>query len=93
MAVGSYSWARTMTCRWHSSARPGDERRRGREGVNTPLELFELLHETYRNTPKEKLLEFLKGAPDLADLSTLPHDELVLVYCERMAGTMNASGT
>jgi hypothetical protein len=27
--------------------------------VNTPLELFEWLHENYRNTPREKLLEIL----------------------------------
>jgi hypothetical protein len=60
--------------------------------LDTPLELFEWLHENYRNTPREKLLEFLKGAPDLADLSTLPDDELLLVYCERaVGGTMRTT--
>ncbi len=61
--------------------------------MNTPLELFEWLHEKHRNTPREKLVEFLKGAPDLAHLSTLPDDELRLVCCERwVGGTMNTTG-
>jgi hypothetical protein len=61
--------------------------------LNTPLELFEWLHENYRNTPREKLLEFLKDAPDLSHLSTLPDDELRLVCCERWVfGTMKTTG-
>jgi hypothetical protein len=60
--------------------------------VDTPLELFEWLHESYRNTPRQKLLEFLRGCPDLAHLSTLPDDELLLVYCERAVdGTIGTS--
>jgi len=60
--------------------------------LNTPLELFEWLHENYRNTPREKLLEFLQASPDLAHLSTLPDDELLLVCCERwVGGTMNTT--
>jgi hypothetical protein len=51
--------------------------------LDTPFELFEWLHEGYRNTPREKLLEFFSSAPDLAHLSTLPDDELLLVCCER----------
>ena len=60
--------------------------------VDTPMELFEWLHESYRNTPREKLLEFLGAAPDLAHLSTLPDDELLLVCCEHWVfGTMNTT--
>jgi len=60
---------------------------------DTPLELFEWLHESYRNTPRGKVLEFLKDAPDLAQLSMLPDDELRLVCCERWVyATMNTTG-
>jgi hypothetical protein len=54
--------------------------------LRSPLDLFEWLHENYRQTPRAKLLEFLSSAADFADLSTLPDDELLLMYCDRMVG-------
>lgn len=55
-------------------------------GLNTPLDMFEWLHRNYSKAPREILLEFLKAAPDIAELSKLPCDELLLVYCDRMTG-------
>ena len=60
--------------------------------LNTPLELFEWLHENYRHTPKEKLLEFLNSAPDFAELSKLDDAELLLAYCDRAVGGAMAEG-
>lgn len=48
--------------------------------------MFEWLHKNYSKTPRAKLLEFLKGAPDISELSKLPNDELLLVYCDRITG-------
>ena len=55
-------------------------------GLKTPLEMFEWLHKNYSQTPRARLLEFLKSAPDFETLSKLPDDELLLLYCERMTG-------
>lgn len=52
----------------------------------SPLDLFEWLHETCRETPRENMLEFLKTSRSFAELSKLPDDELRLVYCDRMVG-------
>lgn len=61
--------------------------------VKSPLDLFEWLHENYLKTPRVKLLEFLKTSRDFAELSKLPDDELLLVYCDRMVGgTMAMTG-
>jgi len=56
-------------------------------GKNTedPYELFLFFLDTYQKTPKEKLLEFMKGAPDTARLEQMSQEELAIEYCERMA--------
>jgi hypothetical protein len=41
--------------------------------------------DTYKNTPKVKLLEFLAGALDTDELTALDQIELASVYCERLA--------
>lgn len=58
--------------------------------ADTPLELFDFMYETYKTSTKEKLLEFLKDAPDFEQLKDLPQRELSEIYCERMAYTMMA---
>jgi hypothetical protein len=54
--------------------------------LKTPLDMFEWLHKNYSKTPRTRLLEFLKNATDIDELSKLPDDELLLVYCDRMTG-------
>ncbi len=55
--------------------------------VDNWLELAKFMYQTYKNTPREKLLEWLKGAPDYDHLKTLPQDELAIVYCEGIAAS------
>jgi len=52
--------------------------------INDPYEFFEWALGTYSKSSKEKLLEFMKGAPDFEFLQTLDQEELSLEYCERM---------
>lgn len=53
-------------------------------------ELFEFLLETYSKSSKEKLLEFVRSAPDLAKLEELSQEDLAIEICERWAGSMGA---
>ena len=61
--------------------------------LKIPLDMFEWLHKNYINVPRAKLLEFLKDAPDISELSKLPNDELLLVYCDRMTGGVLANAS
>jgi hypothetical protein len=58
--------------------------------LTSPVEMYDLIYSTYRDTPKEKLLEFMAGAPDLKSLKTLGQSELARVYAERCAYGMLA---
>lgn len=49
------------------------------------LELAKFLYQTYQHTEREKLLEWMKEAPDIAELSNLSQEELAIVFCERCA--------
>ncbi|UWU94398.1 hypothetical protein [Bradyrhizobium sp. CB1015] len=49
------------------------------------LELAMFYYETYKETPKEKLLEWMKDAIDLDYLHTLSQSDLAILFCERMA--------
>ncbi len=51
--------------------------------ARTPLELFDFMYESYKNTPKEKLLEWMANAKDFAELKNLTQNELREIYCER----------
>lgn len=57
------------------------------KGVKEPYDLFKFLWSSYRHSTKEKLLEFMKEAPDLEELQKLDQPELVLEYCDRVAST------
>jgi len=41
------------------------------------------MHESYKNTPKEKLLEGMANATDYEELKNLTQGELSEIYCER----------
>ncbi|MGQ0811372.1 MAG: hypothetical protein ACT4OO_09130 [Nitrospiraceae bacterium] len=51
--------------------------------AHTPIELFDFMHESYKNTPKEKLLEWMANATAYAELKNLTQRELSEIYCER----------
>lgn len=64
--------------------------------TDTPLEQFDFMHQSYKNTPKEKLLEWMANASDFAELKDLTQAELSEIYCERcvysrMAGQQRKS--
>jgi hypothetical protein len=48
-----------------------------------PLELFDFFHGVYKNTSKEKLLEFMKEHSDFEKLKGETQEELAMIYCER----------
>lgn len=51
--------------------------------TKTPLELFDFFYESYKNTPKDKLLEWMAGTRDFAELKNLAQSELSEIFCER----------
>jgi hypothetical protein len=54
------------------------------------VELCDFFYETYKDTPREKCLEWLAGAPDLDYLTTLSQKDLTIAFCERCAlGVVN----
>ena len=52
--------------------------------VESPLGLFDFFFENYRNTPKERLLEFMKEHQDYENLKEVSQEELAIIYCERL---------
>ena len=59
--------------------------------METLLDFYDFMMSSYANTPKEKLLEFMAGASDFAELSMLEQPALASIYCERMATNVSAS--
>lgn len=49
-----------------------------------PLDLFEWMHQTYKNSSKEQLLKFMKDAVDIESLKKESQQDLALIYCERL---------
>ena len=56
--------------------------------MRDPLDLYDFTRRNYHGTPKEKLLQHLKDAPDIERLKALSQPELVTVYAERFADAM-----
>ena len=50
---------------------------------DNPVDLFYFFYETYKATPKERLLEFIKDAPDFDDFKDLSQKDLAEAVCER----------
>lgn len=61
---------------------------KGGKKIAHPVELYDWLMNTYKNSTKDKLLEFLKSAPDFDVLKGLPQEQLAKIYVERMAAAM-----
>jgi len=53
--------------------------------ANDLLELYDFFLNAYKVTPKDRLLEFMAGASDIAELSQLDQASLVSIYAERCA--------
>lgn len=51
--------------------------------VENPLQLYDFFFGSYRNTPKERLLELLAGAGSIAELAKLNQEQLASIYAER----------
>jgi hypothetical protein len=60
--------------------------------IKDPMELFDFFYTSYRKTPKERLLEFMKDHPDIDNLRQESQEELVITYCERLVySVMNSN--
>jgi hypothetical protein len=57
------------------------------------LDWYDFFYGSYRNTPKDKLLEFMKDASDIERLNALSQEELAKTYCERLAYGVGQSPT
>ena len=51
--------------------------------AETPLDLFDFFFDVYKQTPKEKLLDFMKNHNDIDRLKELEQEELAVTFCER----------
>jgi hypothetical protein len=60
------------------------------KGIRSIYEMFCWLMESYRNTPRERLLEFMATAPNLDELHKMSDDELRMHYCEGLCATLEA---
>lgn len=59
--------------------------------IDDPMELFDFFYNGYRQTPKERLLEFMKDHPDYENLKHESQEELAIIYCERLVYSVMAS--
>jgi len=59
----------------------GVPRQQGRKAED-PLELYDFFYESYKKTPRKRILELVKGHPDFDVLQKLSDEELLIAYCE-----------
>ena len=76
----------------HGDAYFGDPKRSKKREISSTYELFEWLMECYAKTPRTRLLELAKGAPNFDELQKMSDDDLCANYCEMMAGAMAQKG-
>jgi hypothetical protein len=72
----------------HGDAYFGDPGRSKKRDIASTYELFEWLMECYSNTPRARLLELAKGAPNFEELQKMSDDDLRANYCEMVAGAV-----
>lgn len=53
--------------------------------VETVVEMYDFLFQSYGKSSREKLLEFLKDYPDQASIQSMTQPQLARFYCELMA--------
>jgi len=76
-------------CKAHGDAYFGDPGRPKKRNISNTYELFEWLMECYAKTPRARLLELAKGAPNFDELQKMSDDDLRANYCEMMAGALD----
>jgi hypothetical protein len=52
--------------------------------IDDPMDLYEFFLSGYKNTPREKLIEFMNNSPDIIELKKMSDDELLYTYAERL---------
>lgn len=60
--------------------------------AESPLELFDFFYETYKSSPRERLLEFMKDWPDQEALKSTSTEELAITYCESLVHSAFSMG-
>lgn len=58
--------------------------------ANDPLELYDFIHSVYRQTPRERLLELMAEASDIAALRKFNQPTLASIYAERCVNVVIA---
>jgi hypothetical protein len=53
--------------------------------AKTLVDWCDFFYETYKSTPRDKLLEWMARAPDIDRLRALPQEDLAIILCERWA--------
>ena len=53
--------------------------------AETLVDLCDFFYDSYKNTPRDKLLKWLSGTPDIEKLRTLPQEDLAIIVSERWA--------
>jgi len=76
----------------HGDAYFGDPKRAKNRHLTNIYDLFEWLMECYAKTPRTRLLELAKGAPNFDELQKMSDDDLRANHCEMMAGVMERQG-
>jgi hypothetical protein len=91
--AGIYTWllsdAEMAAWRKHQDTFFGEVGQRSTK-ANDPLELYDFIHNVYRQTPRERLFEFMAGAPDIASLRQLDQSALASIYAERCVNAVMA---
>jgi len=91
--TGIYTWllsdAEMAAWRKHPDTFFGEVEQRSTK-ANDPLELYDFFHNAYRQTPRERLLDLLAGAPDIAGLRQLDQPALASIYAERCVNAVMA---
>lgn len=75
----------------HPEAYWGKIQKNANKKCETIYDLFESMVESYLDTPKSKILGFMKESRDYDSLSQLSQKELVLEYCERCCWSIENS--
>jgi hypothetical protein len=68
----------------------GEVRQTTRHAENW-LDLAKFMYETYKSTPREKLLEWMNETSNYEYLKTLSQEDLAIVYCEGVAASSELS--
>jgi hypothetical protein len=64
------------------------DRNAGRSSPNTALDWFNFFWETYSHSSREKLIEFMRHAPDIDRLKKMNQADLATEYCTLMANAI-----